>query len=133
MPVTDDKDSREIIRQGLGFDVKHAALMEQLEPLMGNTGPCHLNAKFTFKSEELKQKFIDILNGKDGLSLTRSWTGCESIECFVSQENSLEFTESLNESNGKAIRLNRCIKINEKTMLRKDEARKEEKYNFSFL
>lgn len=91
MPVTDDKDSREIIRQGLGFDVKHAALMEQLKPLMGNTGPCHINAKFTFKSEELKQKFIEILNGKDGLSVTRNWPGCESIECFVSQENSLEF------------------------------------------
>ena len=49
------------------------------------------------------------------------------------KENSLEFTESLNESNGKATRLKMCIKINEKTTLKKDEERKDKKYNFSFL
>ena len=91
IPVTGDKDTREIIKQGLGFNVKHAKLMEQMKGLMEPSGPCYINAKFTFKSEELKQKFLEILRGEDGLSVTRNWPGCESIECFVSQENSLEF------------------------------------------
>lgn len=90
-PVTGDEDTREIIRNGLGFQVKHAQLMEQMKGLMKPSGPCYINAKFTFISEELKQKFLEILRSDDGLKVTRDWPGCESIECFVSQENNLEF------------------------------------------
>lgn len=90
-PVTRDEDTREIIRQGLGFQKKHAAIMEAMKEMMGDSGPCYINAKFTFKTEENKQKFLQILRSEDGLAVTRSWPGCESIDCFVSQENSLEF------------------------------------------
>ncbi len=91
-PVTSDSVTREIIRSGLGFSVKHANLVEQLEQLNVDTGPCYVDAKFTFSNAENKQKFIDILNGENGLQVTRAWSGCQSIECYTSQENELVFT-----------------------------------------
>jgi len=90
MPVTRDEDTREIIKQGLGYEVKHAAIMEKLKPFMPNNGPCFVNAKFVFKNSELLNKFVSILNGDDGLKVTRAWSGCELIECYQSQENNLE-------------------------------------------
>lgn len=88
MPVTGDNDTREIIKQGLGFKVKHAQLMEHMKKLM--EGPCFINAKFVFKGVAEKTKFLEILNGDEGLRVTREWPGCESFECFESHENNLE-------------------------------------------
>lgn len=90
-PVTRDEDTRAIIRQGLGFSVKYAAIMEKIKPLMQKLGPCYVNAKFVFKTEELLQKFVSILHSEQGLKVTRGWNGCELIECYRSRENSLEF------------------------------------------
>lgn len=90
-PVTNDQDTREIIQQSMGFKVKHAQIMEHMKQFM-DSGPCYVNAKFTFKDTEKKQKFIDILKGEDGLVVTRAWSGCQSIECYESQENNLEFS-----------------------------------------
>jgi quinol monooxygenase YgiN len=90
-PVTCDSDTRSIIRHSPGFQVKHDRLMEEMRNLQGPTGPCHINAKFIFKDRDNKQKFMDILNGPDGIIRTREFEGCESVECFQSQENELEF------------------------------------------
>ncbi len=67
-------------------------MVEQLEQLNVDTGPCYVDPKFTFSNAENKQKFIDILNGENGLQVTRAWSGCQSIECYTSQENELVFT-----------------------------------------
>jgi len=90
-PVTNDRETREIIRQSMGFAVKHARIMEHMKQFV-DSGPCFVTAKFTFKDQELKHKFLDILKGEDGLVVTRAWPGCQSIECFESQENNLEFS-----------------------------------------
>ena len=76
LAVTNDKETREIIQQSMGFKVKHTKLMEQMKSMM-DTGPCYVNAKFTFKDEESKNKFMDILNSDDGLKVTRAWPGCQ--------------------------------------------------------
>lgn len=44
-------------------------------------------AQFTFKDIESKQKFVDFCNGEKGLHITRSWPGCQSIECYESEED----------------------------------------------
>lgn len=46
-----------------------------------------VKAVFTFKDDESKDKFVDFCNGENGLSVTRAWEGCQSIECYESQEN----------------------------------------------
>ena len=89
VPVTRDEETREIIRNGFGYQVKHDNLMKQMNEL-NNTGPCFVTARFTFKSQELKQKFLDILDGDQGLKITREWPGCQFIECYESEENPLE-------------------------------------------
>lgn len=50
------------------------------------------SAVFTFKDLESKNKFIDFCNGDNGLSVTRSWKGCQSIECYESHENPRQIT-----------------------------------------
>ena len=45
-------------------------------------------AQFTFKDSESKQKFVDFCNGEKGLSITRSWPGCQSIQCYESEDES---------------------------------------------
>ena len=45
-------------------------------------------AQFTFKDSESKQKFVDFCNGETGLSITRSWEGCQSIQCYESEDES---------------------------------------------
>lgn len=90
-PVTGDEETRNIIKQGIGFRVKHKKLMEQMKELMVPSGPCFINGKFTFKDEENKKKFLKLLQSDEGLALTRNSPGCESVECFESQENNLVF------------------------------------------
>ena len=43
-------------------------------------------AMFTFK-EGAKSEFLDILHSDNGISVTRNWEGCQSIELYESQEN----------------------------------------------
>lgn len=45
-------------------------------------------AQFTFKDLESKQKFVDFCNGEKGLGIARSWKGCQSFECYESDEDS---------------------------------------------
>ena len=44
-------------------------------------------AVFTLKDAESKNRFIAFGKGENGLSVTRSWKGCQSIEMYESQEN----------------------------------------------
>ena len=39
-----------------------------------------VKATFTFKDQESKEKFIVFCNGENGLSVTRGWDGCVSID-----------------------------------------------------
>ena len=42
-----------------------------------------------FKFQEgKKQEFLDMLNGPEGLSITRAWEGCQAIEMYQSKEDS---------------------------------------------
>jgi len=45
-------------------------------------------AKFTLKDQESKDRFISFANGETGLSVTRGWKGCLSIEMYESREDS---------------------------------------------
>ena len=47
------------------------------------------SATFTFKNQASKTKFIEFCNGDDGLSVTRAWPGCISIECYEKHDNVL--------------------------------------------
>lgn len=51
-----------------------------------------VSAVFTFKNLSAKNQFIDFCNGETGLSVTRAWEGCTSIECYESQVNPLQVT-----------------------------------------
>lgn len=46
-----------------------------------------VSAVFTFKNTETKARFIDFANGEKGLSVTRTWPGCQSIECYEVSDN----------------------------------------------
>ena len=64
IPVTTDEETREIISSKLICREKGVPSKS-----MGvEHGPCFVNAKFTFKTDEFKRRFIDILNGEEGLS-----------------------------------------------------------------
>ena len=89
-PVTLEATTRAIIQSQPGFAQKHAALMEHLTAAAPK-GPCFVTATFTFKTLEGKQEFLDILNGPDGLSVTRAWPGNEFITCYTSTDNPLTF------------------------------------------
>ena len=49
-----------------------------------------VKAVFTFKDSNSKDRFVDFCNGDNGLSVTRSWEGCQSIDCYESHENPLQ-------------------------------------------
>lgn len=51
-----------------------------------------VKAVFTFKDQESKEKFITFCNGENGLSVTRAWEGCQSIECYEAADNSMQVT-----------------------------------------
>ena len=51
-----------------------------------------VKAVFTFKDNESKNKFVSWCTGVNGLSVTRSWKGNQSIECYESQENPNQIT-----------------------------------------
>ncbi len=51
-----------------------------------------VNAVFTFKDGESKNKFLEFCNGENGLSVTRSWQGCLSIECYEARDNPNQVT-----------------------------------------
>lgn len=44
-------------------------------------------AVFTFKDQESKEKFVEFCNGENGLSVTRGWKGCRSIDCYEAHDN----------------------------------------------
>ena len=43
-------------------------------------------ATFKLKSEN-REEFIKFLSSEDGLSVTRNFEGCISIECYISKDN----------------------------------------------
>ena len=47
------------------------------------------NVVFTFIDVQSKNKFIEFLNGKNGLCITRSSKGCHSIECYENEDDPL--------------------------------------------
>jgi quinol monooxygenase YgiN len=51
-----------------------------------------VSAVFTFKNSSSKDMFIDFCNGDNGLSVTRAWDGCKSIDCFEPHTNPLQVT-----------------------------------------
>lgn len=46
-----------------------------------------VSAVFTLKDTASKDKFVDFCNGENGLSVTRAWEGCKSLDMFESREN----------------------------------------------
>tara|TARA_B100000963_G_scaffold198592_1_gene172860 strand:- start:977 stop:1672 length:696 start_codon:yes stop_codon:yes gene_type:complete len=54
--------------------------------------PHTVKAVFTFKDQESKERFITFCNGENGLSVTRGWEGCQSIECYEAADNSMQVT-----------------------------------------
>ena len=44
-------------------------------------------AVFSFKDQKSKNTFIDWCNGENGLTVTRNWNGCKSLEMFEAREN----------------------------------------------
>ncbi len=46
-----------------------------------------VSAVFTLKDTASKDKFVDFCNGENGLSVTRAWKGCKSLDMFESREN----------------------------------------------
>ena len=42
---------------------------------------------FTFKDGESKNRFIEFCNGPKGLSVTRSYDGCQSLDCYEKSDN----------------------------------------------
>ena len=51
-----------------------------------------VKAVFSFKDRESKNKFVDFANGEKGLSVTRAFEGCHSIDCYESYDNPLSVT-----------------------------------------
>ena len=51
-----------------------------------------VSAVFTFKDVASKNKFINFCNGDNGLSVTRAWKGCQSIECYECHDSPLKVT-----------------------------------------
>lgn len=54
--------------------------------------PHTVKAVFTFKDQDCKEKFIEFCNGDNGLSVTRAWKGCLSLECYETSDNSMQIT-----------------------------------------
>ena len=51
------------------------------------TPPHIVFATFTFKDEDMKQEFLQMLESPDGLEVSRSSKGCRLFECLESQED----------------------------------------------
>ncbi len=60
--------------------------------IMSETTPHTVSAVFTFKDAASKNKFINFCNGDNGLSVTRAWKGCQSIECYECRDSPLKVT-----------------------------------------
>ena len=84
--VTTDEETRRILKSKPGFEEKYAALMAQMGM---ETGPHYVTATFTFKDEDKKKEFSNIIASPDGLEKTRAWPGNESIEVYENQEDPL--------------------------------------------
>lgn len=54
--------------------------------------PYTVSALFTFKDNESKNKFITFCNGDKGLSVTRAFEGCQTLELYESRGNPLQLT-----------------------------------------
>jgi len=54
---------------------------------MSQETPHTVSAVFTFKDAQSKNKFKDFCNGPKGLSVTRSYEGCLSLECYEKQDD----------------------------------------------
>ena len=46
-----------------------------------------VSAVFTFKDSSSKDKFIDFCNGPKGLSVTRAYKGCQSLDCYEKEDD----------------------------------------------
>ena len=46
-----------------------------------------VSAVFTLKDTASKDKFVDFANSDKGLSVTRTWKGCKSLDMYESREN----------------------------------------------
>ena len=51
------------------------------------TPPHIVFATFTFKDEDMKQEFLQMLESPEGLEVSRSSKGCRLFECLESQED----------------------------------------------
>tara|TARA_X000000950_G_scaffold274726_1_gene360197 strand:+ start:2548 stop:3252 length:705 start_codon:yes stop_codon:yes gene_type:complete len=56
---------------------------------MSTTSSHTVKAVFTFKDNVCKDKFIEFANGEKGLSVTRNWKGCQSIDVYEEHSNHL--------------------------------------------
>ena len=54
---------------------------------MTDTSVHTVRVALTFKDPVSKDKFIDFCNGDNGLSVTRAWEGCLSLECYEKQDD----------------------------------------------
>ena len=48
---------------------------------------CSVFVEFKFVSLEKKQEFIDLLQGENGLKVTRNFEGCININCYDNLDN----------------------------------------------
>ena len=49
------------------------------------TSSYRVSAVFTLKDTESKDKFVTFCNGENGLSITRAWKGCKSLNMYESR------------------------------------------------
>ena len=49
-------------------------------------------AEFILKNQESKDRFITFCNGDNGLSVTRAWKGCQSVDFYEATDNSMKVT-----------------------------------------
>lgn len=47
-------------------------------------------ASFTFQNTQAKEDFLQILRGRNGLSVTRAWEGCIDINLYTNNDNESE-------------------------------------------
>ncbi len=44
-------------------------------------------ASFTFQNNQAKEDFLQILRGRNGLSITRGWEGCLDVKLYTNNDN----------------------------------------------
>ena len=54
--------------------------------IMSGNSP-HIVTRLLLKMRS-KEKFIEFCNGEKGLSVTRAWKGCQSLDCYESHDDS---------------------------------------------